>query len=404
MKIHIVQKGDTLWKLAKKYGVDFEQLKAANSQLANPDMIMPGMKIKIPTGSVPVKKEGPHVQVKEQPVQPIHPKEAPTPPPTHVMPQMPTMPHPKVTQEAKVTEKTQNMYETHLNFNYYGQPKPPVAPIPKPPKKEMPKKEIPKKEVPKKEMPKKEMPKQKVTPKEFPKKEMPKKEMPKPTPPPPKPKPMPMVTAPVHKPMPKPKPMPVQMPMHMPVSKCVQPQWQPVSPLMPGCSPGPVHGMHSPHGMYPTMPQMDFGHHEWTPDMMPPSTWGHPMQQQWPQMDQNVHPQQWPQMDQNVHPQQWPQMDQNVHPQQWPQMDQNVHPQQWPQMDQNVHPQQWPQMSQQPMQPQMMPFGTQPQQMHGMGHSPYGMMPGSGQGWGAPSQFSDYEVPNQYREEDDYED
>ncbi|MEH6944270.1 SafA/ExsA family spore coat assembly protein, partial [Bacillus sp. JJ722] len=48
MKIHIVQKGDTLWKLAKKYGVHFEELKKLNSQLSNPDMIMPGMKIKIP--------------------------------------------------------------------------------------------------------------------------------------------------------------------------------------------------------------------------------------------------------------------------------------------------------------------------------------------------------------------
>ncbi|MCA1031895.1 SafA/ExsA family spore coat assembly protein [Bacillus timonensis] len=57
MKIHIVQKGDTLWKIAKKYGVNFEELKQMNSQLSNPDMIMPGMKIKVPSGSVPVKKE-----------------------------------------------------------------------------------------------------------------------------------------------------------------------------------------------------------------------------------------------------------------------------------------------------------------------------------------------------------
>ena len=49
VKIHIVQKGDTLWKLAKKYGVDFEALKKLNSQLSNPDMIMPGMKLKIPS-------------------------------------------------------------------------------------------------------------------------------------------------------------------------------------------------------------------------------------------------------------------------------------------------------------------------------------------------------------------
>ncbi|WP_286166031.1 SafA/ExsA family spore coat assembly protein [Peribacillus frigoritolerans] len=57
MKIHIVQKGDTLWKIAKKYGVDFEELKKMNSQLSNPDLIMPGMKIKVPSEGVPVKNE-----------------------------------------------------------------------------------------------------------------------------------------------------------------------------------------------------------------------------------------------------------------------------------------------------------------------------------------------------------
>ncbi|WP_019154663.1 SafA/ExsA family spore coat assembly protein [Robertmurraya massiliosenegalensis] len=59
MKIHIVQKGDTLWKIAKKYGVNFEELKQLNSQLSNPDMIMPGMKIKVPTAGGSVKKEAP---------------------------------------------------------------------------------------------------------------------------------------------------------------------------------------------------------------------------------------------------------------------------------------------------------------------------------------------------------
>src|SRR5690606_17558435 len=52
----IVQKGDTLWKIAKKYGVNFEELKKINSQLSNPDMIMPGMKIKVPTTGGTVKK------------------------------------------------------------------------------------------------------------------------------------------------------------------------------------------------------------------------------------------------------------------------------------------------------------------------------------------------------------
>ncbi|MGN4478868.1 spore coat assembly protein ExsA, partial [Bacillus cereus group sp. MYBK40-2] len=58
MKIHIVQKGDTLWKIAKKYGVDFDTLKQTNTQLSNPDLIMPGMKIKVPSNGVQVKQHG----------------------------------------------------------------------------------------------------------------------------------------------------------------------------------------------------------------------------------------------------------------------------------------------------------------------------------------------------------
>ena len=72
MKIHIVQKGDSLWKIAKKYGVNFELLKKTNSQLSNPDMLMPGMKIKIPeTSSSPKKEMDTKVNfgVKEAPVQ-----------------------------------------------------------------------------------------------------------------------------------------------------------------------------------------------------------------------------------------------------------------------------------------------------------------------------------------------
>lgn|SRR5690625_489287 len=57
LKIHIVRKGDTLWEIAKQYGVDFEELKQSNPQLSSPDMIMPGMKIKIPSGTKAVKKE-----------------------------------------------------------------------------------------------------------------------------------------------------------------------------------------------------------------------------------------------------------------------------------------------------------------------------------------------------------
>ncbi|MGO5011335.1 SafA/ExsA family spore coat assembly protein [Niallia sp. Sow4_A1] len=107
MKIHIVQKGDTLWKIAKKYGVNFEELKALNSQLSNTDMIMPGMKIKVPTSGGNIKKEAPIMGTKKE---------------------MPIAMEPIV--------------------------------------KEAPKKEMPIKEMPKKEMPKKEAPKEKpYTPK-----------------------------------------------------------------------------------------------------------------------------------------------------------------------------------------------------------------------------------------------
>ncbi|MGO0060252.1 SafA/ExsA family spore coat assembly protein [Brevibacillus fluminis] len=88
MKIHIVQKGDTMWKIARRYGVDFKELLRANSQLKNPDLIYPGMKIKVPSGRVPARphhhsdsgmgsvKERPH---KEAPI-----KEAPIVPPPAV--------------------------------------------------------------------------------------------------------------------------------------------------------------------------------------------------------------------------------------------------------------------------------------------------------------------------------
>ena len=40
---------DTLWKIARQYGIPFEELKRVNAHLANPDYIVPGMKIFLPT-------------------------------------------------------------------------------------------------------------------------------------------------------------------------------------------------------------------------------------------------------------------------------------------------------------------------------------------------------------------
>lgn len=46
--VHIVQRGDTLWKISRQYGVSFDALKRVNGHLANPDYIVPGMSITIP--------------------------------------------------------------------------------------------------------------------------------------------------------------------------------------------------------------------------------------------------------------------------------------------------------------------------------------------------------------------
>lgn len=73
MRVHIVQKGDTLWKIAKQYAVGFDELKRLNAHLANPDYIVPGMEIYLPAMSK--EKE----IVKERPVQ--QPAPAPVPAP-----------------------------------------------------------------------------------------------------------------------------------------------------------------------------------------------------------------------------------------------------------------------------------------------------------------------------------
>jgi len=134
VKIHIVQKGDTLWKIAQKYGVDFEELKQMNTQLSNPDMIMPGMKIKVPSSSGTVKKEmltapkempkaqHPFIQ-KEQPIMPVQ-KEAPKPVYTPKMPQ-PIIPEIDVNNYYMV-----NMANMSLQNQQVQQPTPQLPPAP----------------------------------------------------------------------------------------------------------------------------------------------------------------------------------------------------------------------------------------------------------------------------------
>ncbi len=48
---HTVVSGDTMWKIAVKYEVGLGELKGANPQISNPDLIYPGQVLKIPLKS-----------------------------------------------------------------------------------------------------------------------------------------------------------------------------------------------------------------------------------------------------------------------------------------------------------------------------------------------------------------
>ncbi|MFD0678782.1 MULTISPECIES: LysM peptidoglycan-binding domain-containing protein [unclassified Paenibacillus] len=54
MKIHMVKKGDTLYDIANKYNVELDKLIENNPQIADPNVIEVGMKVKIPNAPKPV--------------------------------------------------------------------------------------------------------------------------------------------------------------------------------------------------------------------------------------------------------------------------------------------------------------------------------------------------------------
>ncbi|WP_306471879.1 SafA/ExsA family spore coat assembly protein [Bacillus sp. AFS015802] len=144
MKIHIVQKGDTLWKIAKKYGVNFEELKQMNAQLSNPDMIMPGMKIKVPTAGGTVKKE---TQIKygskempkkempkaEHPFKEQKPMAMPVEEPKKEMPKEVQKPFaPKMPKPVVPEIDINNYYMMNMANMQVQQPKQQAKPMPKP--------------------------------------------------------------------------------------------------------------------------------------------------------------------------------------------------------------------------------------------------------------------------------
>ena len=47
-RVHTVRKGDTLWAVAKQYGVTVQALIQANPQIKNPNLIHPGEAVNIP--------------------------------------------------------------------------------------------------------------------------------------------------------------------------------------------------------------------------------------------------------------------------------------------------------------------------------------------------------------------
>ena len=48
MESYTVVKGDSMWKIAIKYEVGLSEIKSANPQISNPDLIYPGQVFTVP--------------------------------------------------------------------------------------------------------------------------------------------------------------------------------------------------------------------------------------------------------------------------------------------------------------------------------------------------------------------
>ncbi|MFS0689850.1 LysM peptidoglycan-binding domain-containing protein [Sporosarcina sp. 179-K 8C2 HS] len=122
MDVHIVVKGDTLWKIARQYGIPFEDLKRVNAHLANPDYIVPGMKIFLPkkkTAAQPSEKGK-----EKMPEKVKHQQVAPSMPPAMEKPSKPQQPIPM--------PRVEKEFEMPKPPSVPMQPMPP-APVQQPP-------------------------------------------------------------------------------------------------------------------------------------------------------------------------------------------------------------------------------------------------------------------------------
>ncbi|WP_018130817.1 LysM peptidoglycan-binding domain-containing protein [Effusibacillus pohliae] len=149
MKMHqyVVQSGDTLWKIAKKTGHSLASIIAANPQIANPDLIMPGQVINIPdmhaTGpGMPIPPESVPMHPKEKLMMPkpmvTAPKEVVTAP-KPVLPPMPAPVHHYHHQDVDVMmldyhPMTLEYHPIMLDYHPYYVIQPPVKVEVKPPK------------------------------------------------------------------------------------------------------------------------------------------------------------------------------------------------------------------------------------------------------------------------------
>ena len=296
MNIYIVQKGDTLWKIAKKFGVGFEQLKRLNMHLANPDYIVPGMEIFLPDehktdkGKESVKNESSMLMPSKKEHQ-VMPPPVPQPKPPQVLhEEVEKMPmQPNFTQEIQFMPQ---MHQMHI-------PMPMPMPMPMPYPQPMP---MPQMQPMPQPMP---QPKPQPMPEHKPQSKPEKPQMKPET----KPQPMPELK-------PQPQPMPMPMPMPMPqvqpmqcncmqqpqmMSCNCQKQWvqpMPCMPIMP-CHCHHHHMMphHCDHQMMPYDQQMMSYH--WDHQMMPYSqdqqmmsfNWDHQMMPY--HHDHHMMPQHW---------------------------------------------------------------------------------------------------------------